>query len=271
MGPRRGSGLDLTCPRPRPWRRSRRTATVPARDHRSPRDRPRQPGDAVRREGRWRAGRAHPEARTLRPPVSNERLELLPDGLVRVRLKKALADGRWRWTWTRCRWSHVGPPAAPAVPHRDLGGSAGRGQSLAGAGGAGSGGRGRESGPAEERDTAWPSGAYRSWAEMLERTFGVDVLRCPRCQGCLRLIAMLTEAASVARYLAAIGEPTELPRRAPHRGPPYWASTVLRQKARGAVGAGTVGAGTVGAGTVGAGTVGAGAGARHDAPDDERA
>ncbi len=64
-----------------------------------------------------RAGGHDPEGReallryVLRPPVSNERLELLPDGLVRVRLKKAFADGRWRWTWTRCRWSPVWPPA----------------------------------------------------------------------------------------------------------------------------------------------------------------
>ncbi len=72
--------------------------------------------------------------------------------------------------------------------------------------------------------------AYRSWAELLRRTFGEDALECPRCQGRMRLIAVVTEAASAARYLAAIGEPTELPRRAPHRGPPYWASTVLRRQ-----------------------------------------
>ena len=44
---------------------------------------------------------------------------------------------------------------------------------------------------------------------------------------------MVTDLASVARYLAATGEATEVPRRSPGRGPPYWKSLVLRRKALG--------------------------------------
>ncbi|HMI86987.1 MAG TPA: hypothetical protein VK550_22990 [Polyangiaceae bacterium] len=33
----------------------------------------------------------------------------------------------------------------------------------------------------------------------------------------------------------AIGEPTDVPRRSPSRGPPFWRSTVLRQKGLGDV------------------------------------
>jgi hypothetical protein len=40
-------------------------------------------------------------------------------------------------------------------------------------------------------------------------------------------------AANVARFLAAMGEATELPRRSPVRGPPYWKSCVLRRQALG--------------------------------------
>ena len=40
---------------------------------------------------------------------------------------------------------------------------------------------------------------------------------------------MIKEPASVARYLAGVGEVTEVPRRAPPRGPPYWKSRVLRR------------------------------------------
>jgi len=43
------------------------------------------------------------------------------------------------------------------------------------------------------------------WAELLARTFAVDVL-------------------------AALGEATEVPRRSPGRGPPYWKSRVLRRQ-----------------------------------------
>jgi hypothetical protein len=44
-------------------------------------------------------------------------------------------------------------------------------------------------------------------------------------------LAMVQEPA--ARFLAAMGEPTELPRRSPPRGPPYWNSRVLRRQALG--------------------------------------
>jgi hypothetical protein len=78
-----------------------------------------------------------------------------------------------------------------------------------------------------------PSGGYRPWAELLARTFAVDVLTCPSCQGRMRLLAVIKEPASIARYLAAVGEATEVPRRSPSRGPPYWKSQVLRRQVLG--------------------------------------
>ena len=74
-------------------------------------------------------------------------------------------------------------------------------------------------------------GGYRPWAELLARTFAVDVLACPRCQGRMKLLSLVTEPARIARYLAAAGEATEVPRRSPGRGPPYWKSRVLRRQA----------------------------------------
>ena len=78
-------------------------------------------------------------------------------------------------------------------------------------------------------------GTYRPWAELLKRTFDVDVLQCPKCKGRMTLIAIVTDPKSVSRYLAAIGELTDVPGRSPSRGPPYWKSTVLRKKALGNV------------------------------------
>jgi hypothetical protein len=49
----------------------------------------------------------------------------------------------------------------------------------------------------------------------------------------MRLVAVLKEPARIARYLAAVGEATEVPRRSPSRGPPYWKSRVLRRKVLG--------------------------------------
>jgi hypothetical protein len=49
----------------------------------------------------------------------------------------------------------------------------------------------------------------------------------------MRLLAVLKEPARIARYLAAVGEATEVPRRSPRRGPPDWKSQVLRRKVLG--------------------------------------
>ena len=75
--------------------------------------------------------------------------------------------------------------------------------------------------------------AYRPWAELLARTFAVDVLACPKCHGRMRLLAMVENPANVARFLAAVGEATEVPPPSPGRGPPYWKSRVLRRQALG--------------------------------------
>jgi len=87
--------------------------------------------------------------------------------------------------------------------------------------------------PASQPETPKGAGGYRGWPQLLARTFGLDVLACPECQGRLKLMAMVTDPASIARYLAAVGEATQVPRRTPSRGPPYWKSQVLRRRATG--------------------------------------
>jgi len=72
---------------------------------------------------------------------------------------------------------------------------------------------------------------YRPWAELLKRTFGIDVLECPRCHGRMKLLAVVTEAKSVRRMLRHLGEASEPPQREPARGPPYWKSRVLGRSA----------------------------------------
>ena len=49
----------------------------------------------------------------------------------------------------------------------------------------------------------------------------------------MRLLAVFNEAGRIARYLAAVGEATELPVRSPSRGPLYWKSQVLRRRVLG--------------------------------------
>ena len=54
----------------------------------------------------------------------------------------------------------------------------------------------------------------------------------------MRLLAVVKNPASIARYLAAAGERTDVPGRSPPRDPPYWKSQVLRRQALGDQGEG---------------------------------
>ena len=75
----------------------------------------------------------------------------------------------------------------------------------------------RERDPAE---TARRQARGHCWASLMARTFGVDVLACPRCGGRLRLIALIEEAAVIGRILRHLGVPTEIPVPCPARAPP---------------------------------------------------
>jgi hypothetical protein len=170
----------------------------------------------------------------LGPPIARERLEPRPDGLVRITLKKAYTDGTVAVDMDPlsllCRLARSVPPPrlhtvryagvlAAASPWRPKIAPKPPTEQPAAA--------------SAEPDRTGPAGGYRPWAQLLARTFAVDVLACPKCHGRMRLLAMAEEPANLARFLAAMGEPTEVPRRSPGRGPPYWKSRVLRRQALG--------------------------------------
>lgn len=54
----------------------------------------------------------------------------------------------------------------------------------------------------------------------MRRTFGIDVLGCPRCGGRLRLLARIEHARIVDRILRHVGLPTDRPEPRPARAPP---------------------------------------------------
>jgi hypothetical protein len=47
----------------------------------------------------------------------------------------------------------------------------------------------------------------------------------------MKLKDLVTEPASIARYLRSLGVPPDAPPLSPARAPPYWKSRVLRRKA----------------------------------------
>jgi len=57
---------------------------------------------------------------------------------------------------------------------------------------------------------------------LLARLFETFPLDCPRCGGEMRLLAFVTDGASIDRILTHIGESTQAPTAKPARGPPDW-------------------------------------------------
>ena len=171
----------------------------------------------------------------LRPPIAQERITRGPDGLVRIALKKAFSDGTVAIDLdplsllTRL-CAAVPPPRRHTVRYVGVLASASKLRPRVVPRAKSSATAACEPGVAATAPSRI-GGRYRPWAELLKRTFALDVLACPDCGGRLRLVAMVTEVAGITRYLRAVGEPAEPPSRSPPRGPPYWASRALRRRA----------------------------------------
>ena len=78
-----------------------------------------------------------------------------------------------------------------------------------------SGRRARPPSRARRRAAGYVRPRHVAWAELLRRTFGLDVLACPDCGGRLRLVATIADPRVIARILAHLGLPLEPPRPCP--------------------------------------------------------
>ena len=72
--------------------------------------------------------------------------------------------------------------------------------------------------PADEEEPDTPAPAQRpcphrlAWATLLARVLEIDVTECPACGGRMRIIAALSEPASMRRYLQGMGLAAQPPR-----------------------------------------------------------
>jgi hypothetical protein len=172
----------------------------------------------------------------LRPAVAQERITRGPDGLVRIALKRPFSDGTVAVDLDPLSLlsrlaASVPPPRLHTVRYAGVLAPASKLRSRIVP---------EPPAPPATTDGLDASSAsrpkrggcrYRPWAELLKRSFGVDVLECPKCKGKMKLLAVVTEAKSIQRMLRHLGEATEPPAREPARGPPYWKSRVLRRSA----------------------------------------
>ena len=82
----------------------------------------------------------------------------------------------------------------------------------------------REDGDAAARDEqascAHGGRSNRTWADLMQRSFGFDVLACPRCSGRLTLVALIRAPDVVGRILRHLHLPDAVPVMRPARDPP---------------------------------------------------
>jgi len=72
----------------------------------------------------------------------------------------------------------------------------------------------------EVRKTRGASKNRILWAALLKRTFRLDLETCPNCGGRMRIVAAITDRASIKRYLDGVGLPSAIPEIKPARPPP---------------------------------------------------
>ncbi len=80
----------------------------------------------------------------------------------------------------------------------------------------------------EHAETRRPQHVYL-WAILIARIYEVFPLECPTCGHPMRIIAFVTEAASIVKILRHIGEPSKSPEISPARGPPQWDEADVNQ------------------------------------------
>ncbi len=173
----------------------------------------------------------------LRPPVARERLSVTGAGQVRLYLRQPWADGTTHLVFDpveflgrlavlvprprtnlllyhgvlgpRAAWRaavvprEVAPPWDRESRTEDLTSHDGQAQTDTNA-------------PDADRRRA----RGRLWADLMRRTFGFDVLACPRCDGRLRLIALIDHTPVIQTILRHLGLPSEIPVPTPARAPP---------------------------------------------------
>lgn len=82
-----------------------------------------------------------------------------------------------------------------------------------------------EAGPSDAAPRSPPGyrrPTYFTWADLLRRTFAIDVLACPDCGGRLRLLATIADRKVIEKILRHLELPVELPMPAPARQPKWW-------------------------------------------------
>jgi hypothetical protein len=173
----------------------------------------------------------------LRPPIAQERIKRLADGLVRIELKRPFRDGTVAVDVDPlsllCRLAAAVPPPKmhlvryagvlsaahkwrpKVVPPLPTEADDDRAHSHAHTGAAK---------PPTHRSGYWP------WARLMKRSLGIDADKCDTCGSRMKLRALVRHPATIERILRHRNEPTQVLPLSPARGPPFFTSRAVRRK-----------------------------------------
>lgn len=182
----------------------------------------------------------------LRPPIANERVQLLGDDLVRLVLKRPFSDGTFALDLDPLALlvrlaTTVPPPGFHTIRYAGVLAAASKWRARVVPPPPQQAMSGSDDNPDCKTDCATCSpkakdkppthrSGYRPWRELLMRAFKIDIEKCDKCGGRMMLRALVTTAAGIERYLAWLGEPSDPPRLAPARAPPYFKHPAIRRR-----------------------------------------
>ena len=165
----------------------------------------------------------------LRPPVGQDRLQLTPDGKAVLELRRRWTDGTTHLVFDpvelleRLAALTPRPRINLVLYHGVLAPRAAWRKAVVPSRVIDREGAKRATDRAVSVDDARPLPGRlpnRTWAELMQRSFGFDVLACPRCPGRLKLVALIRDPAVIFRILRHLGLPHEVPTMRPAREPP---------------------------------------------------
>jgi hypothetical protein len=157
----------------------------------------------------------------LRPALCGQRLSLLPSGDVVFHIKNPWSDWTKFLVFTPLELLEklavmVPPPGRHTVTYHGILSSAAKLRSQIVPGGAAPAAAGDPAeGAAPELAAQRPRRLL--WALLMQRTFGLDVLRCEKCGGRMKLVAVIMDPVQIARLCDSLGEPSQAPEVAPSR------------------------------------------------------
>lgn len=162
-----------------------------------------------------------------RPPIAHDRLSTLTDGRLALQFKQPWRDGTTHIVFTA---QELIERLIPLIPrprahviryHGILGPAAKDRHKIVPRSGPVEYGRETSAPRLREIDPSTvPRSSRLPWAVLLKRVFLVDVLECPKCQGRMEILAVVTKPASVRRFLEGVGLPSEAPHPQAARPPP---------------------------------------------------